>query len=96
MIAPWVADDDLARMTRRYYLSPLLYLIATGLALLDARVGMALFVVIGSVYLLHTGTSIAPSHPHESLEHGATYVNPLAPVRDSSGSVTPEPGFSSS
>jgi uncharacterized membrane protein len=87
LIAPWVHDNDLKRMTRRYYLSPLLYLAATGLALIDARIGMAVFVVIGSVYLLHTGTRVAPRHPHEALNFGSHYVDPLE-----TGSEVTDPG----
>ena len=65
LLQPWVGDDELKRVTRRYYLTPLLYLVATGLALVDDRLGIVLFLIIGSGYLLHTGTRVAPSHPDD-------------------------------
>ena len=60
-----VGADELKRITRRYYFTPVLYLAATGLALVDDRVGIVLFLVIGSGYLLHTGTRVAPPHPDD-------------------------------
>ena len=58
------------RVTRRYYLTPVLYLAATGLALVDDRVGIVLFLIIGSGYLLHTGTRVAPAHPDDPVGAG--------------------------
>jgi uncharacterized membrane protein len=51
-------DDPVAlhRLTRRLYLTPVLYVAAAGLSLLNHWVGMALYVVIACGYLLHTGT----------------------------------------
>ena len=65
LIQSWVGADELKRMTRRYYFTPVLYLAATGLALVDDRLGIALLLVIGSGYLLHTGTRVAPPHPDD-------------------------------
>jgi uncharacterized membrane protein len=65
LIQTWVGDDEMKRVTHRYYLTPALYLAATGLALVDDRVGIVLFLIIGSGYLLHTGTRVAPSHPDD-------------------------------
>ncbi|MGA3146064.1 MAG: TMEM175 family protein [Acidimicrobiales bacterium] len=70
LIQTWVGDDELKRVTRRYYLTPVLYLVATGLALVDDRVGIALFLIIGSGYLLHTGTRVAPSNPDDLVGTG--------------------------
>ncbi len=71
LIQPWVKEDELRRMTRRYYLTPALYVVATGLALVDFRLGLALFLVVGCGYLLHTGTRVAPTRPHREVEFEA-------------------------
>ena len=69
LVQPWVGGSELKRVTRRYYLTPVLYLAATGLALLDDRLGIVLFLIIGSGYLLHTGTRVAPPHPDDLVRH---------------------------
>jgi hypothetical protein len=66
LVQPWVTEPEMRRVRRRYYLTPVLYLAATGLALVDDRLGIGLFLVIGCGYLLHTGTSVAPPPPDES------------------------------
>jgi uncharacterized membrane protein len=66
LVQPWVTGPDLRRVRRRYYLTPALYLGATGLALVDDRLGILLFLAIGCGYLLHTGTRVAPPHPEDS------------------------------
>jgi uncharacterized membrane protein len=68
LVQPWVTVPEARRVRRRYYLTPVLYLAATGLALVDDRLGILLFLVIGCGYLLHTGTSVAPPHPGESAQ----------------------------
>jgi uncharacterized membrane protein len=65
LVQPWVGANELKRITRRYYLTPPLYVVATGLALIDFRLGIFLFLAIGSGYLLHTGTRVAPPHPDD-------------------------------
>jgi uncharacterized membrane protein len=66
LVQPWVTEPEMRRVKRRYYLTPVLYLAATGLALVDDRLGIGLFLVIGCGYLLHTGTRVAPPHPDDS------------------------------
>jgi uncharacterized membrane protein len=63
LIHSWVGDPELRLMRRRFYFTPLLYVVATALALLDARVGIVLFLVVGCGYLLHTGTRASPQGP---------------------------------
>ncbi len=62
-IEPWIPDDAVRRLTRRYYLTPVLYLGATAVSLASPAVGLALFLVIACGYLLHTGTRVAPQRP---------------------------------
>lgn len=77
LVQPWVGDDDLRRVTRRYNLTPVLYLAAMALAFVDDRLGLVLFLVIGCGYLLHTGTRVAPrevegtDHDNLSMEDTA-------------------------
>ena len=63
LIEPWIPDEAITRLTRRYYLTPVLYLMATGIAVWDIYVGLVLFLAIACGYLLHTGTRAAPKHP---------------------------------
>jgi uncharacterized membrane protein len=51
-------DDPSAlhRLTQRLYLTPVLYVVAAALSLLNHWVGMVLYVAIACGYLLHTGT----------------------------------------
>jgi uncharacterized membrane protein len=65
LIQPWVSEDELRRVTRRFYLTPVMYLAATGLTLINARLGILLFFLVGSAYVLHTGTRVAPLHPDD-------------------------------
>jgi uncharacterized membrane protein len=67
LIEPWVTPDDVRHITRRYYLTPVLYLVATALALIDGRLGIVLFLLVGGGYLLHTGTQVAPPHPEDAV-----------------------------
>jgi uncharacterized membrane protein len=60
LIVPWVEPEELRHVTRRFYATPLLYLVSTAFALVDFRLGLALFLVVGCGYLLHTGTKVAP------------------------------------
>jgi uncharacterized membrane protein len=69
-------DDATARvLTRRLYLTPVLYLGATGLALIDLRLGFIAYLVIACGYLLHTGTRVLPKEPRPA-HHDA----PVAPL----------------
>lgn len=63
LVEPWIPDDAVQRLTRRYYLTPVLYLAATGVAVGSLVAGLALYLLIACVYLLHTGTRAAPRHP---------------------------------
>jgi hypothetical protein len=65
LLQPWVSEDELRRVTRRFYLTPVMYLAATGLTLINARLGILLFFLVGSAYVLHTGTRVAPLHPDD-------------------------------
>lgn len=47
----------------------MLYLAATGVALVNATAGIVVFFVVGAAYLLHTGTQVAPPHPDDAQEN---------------------------
>lgn len=63
LIEPWIPDDAVRRLTRRYYTTPVLYLVATAISLAVPALGLVLFLVIACGYLLHTGTRAAPQRP---------------------------------
>lgn len=80
-----MSDDELRRLTRRLYLTPVLYLIATGIALLNATIGVILFLAVGGGYLLHTGTQAAPIHPDDSINRAGIPYDPPAGTRPDEG-----------
>lgn len=65
LLEPWVPTEKIDRLTRRLYLTPQLFVVATGIGLVDVRVGLVLFLLIACGYVLHTGTRVTPSHPSE-------------------------------
>jgi uncharacterized membrane protein len=85
LIKSWVSDDELRRLTRRFYLTPVLYLIATGVALFDATIGVILFLAVGCGYLLHTGTQAAPIHPDDAINRAGIPYDPPAGTRPDEG-----------
>jgi uncharacterized membrane protein len=62
-------------MTRRLYITPLLYAGATALALVDVRLGLPLYLLIACGYVLHTGTRVVPKEPRPAHERP-----PVAPA----------------
>jgi TMEM175 potassium channel family protein len=76
LIEPWIPDDAVTRLTRRYYLTPVLYVVATAVAIGNQPVGLALFLVIACGYLLHTGTRAAPTRPAHHL-HPPGHLDPI-------------------
>jgi uncharacterized membrane protein len=60
-------DDPVAlkRLTRQLYVTPVLYVVAAGLAVLDHWVGVVAYLVIACGYLLHTGTRAFPADEDE-------------------------------
>jgi uncharacterized membrane protein len=84
LIEPWIPDDAVKRLTRRYYLTPVLYVGATAAAVADQRAGLVLFLVIACGYLLHTGTRAAPTRPAHQLHpvHPAGHGDPLVADSD--------------
>jgi uncharacterized membrane protein len=54
-------DDASARqLTKRLYVTPILYALATLLALIDLRIGLPAYLLIACGYVLHTGTRVVP------------------------------------
>lgn len=68
LLHSWVGDGEVRQLTRRYYLTPLLYLVGTAVALINATAGIVVFLVVGGGYLLHTGTQAAPASPDAAIE----------------------------
>jgi hypothetical protein len=64
---------------------PVLYLIATGVALLNATIGIILFLAVGCGYLLHTGTQAGPIHPDDAINRAGTPYDPPAGTRPDEG-----------
>ncbi len=79
LIEPWIPDDAVRRLTRRYYLTPVLYLVATAVAIAYQPAGLVLFLAIACGYLLHTGTRAAPTRPTHQLhpERSPGQLDPL-------------------
>ncbi|HEX3946284.1 MAG TPA: TMEM175 family protein [Acidimicrobiales bacterium] len=83
LIEPWIPDDAITRLTRRYYLTPVLYLVATGVAIVNQPAGLVLLLLVACVYLLHTGTRAAPKRPPH---HGHPFLGTTRDAPD------PDPG----
>ncbi len=85
-------DDPttLRHLTRRLYVTPLLYLAAAALSLLDHWVGVVLYAAIACGYLLHTGTRAFPSEADESTpDAGVGGVDPVEAVPAPTSPPTP-------
>ena len=92
LIEPWIQKDATRRLTRRYYVTPVLYAGATGIAAANLDAGLVLFLVIACVYLLDTGTRAAPRHPEHRHRHRTATDDPEAQptgVEGSSASSSP-------
>jgi len=93
LIEPWIPDDTVRRLTRRYYLTPVLYVAATAITIASRPVGLALFLIIAGGYLLHTGTRAAPQRPTHLGAHGHRSLAATAePDQQPPGSHLTPPG----
>lgn len=63
LLEPWIPQQRVNQLTWRLYITPLLFVAATALSVLYAKLGLALYLVIACGYLLHTGTRVVPRHP---------------------------------
>ena len=61
LLHPDVEPAALGQLTRRLYLTPVLYVVATGIAAIDHWAGVGLYLAIACVYVLHTGTRAFPT-----------------------------------
>jgi uncharacterized membrane protein len=89
-----IDDATARRLTRRLYLTPVLYVAATGLALIDLRLGFAAYLIIACGYLLHTGTRVAPRE-HAPVTADVAPLSPLDRLHaDATREVTEDRGES--
>lgn len=56
LLKPGAGRHDLRLLTRRLYVTPVLYALSAGVAGLNHWAGVVLYLLIACVYILHTGT----------------------------------------